>query len=155
MNEVCYQPAYTVDNIEISPSDRYYHRYGYDAENRLTEVYISRDSVYWERDAAYTYYRHGPLARTELGHNKIQGLDYAYTLQGWLKGVNSTGLRRSGNNDDMGKDGTPTATSAPGPGDNSLFADDAYGFALYYNSNDYAHIGSVVRPFTSSTVSPT
>ncbi len=149
VNAVSYQPSYRVDDVVIAPADRYYHRYRYDAENRLTEVWVSQDSVYWEKDAAYQYYRHGPLARTELGQNKIQGLDYAYTLQGWLKGVNSTGLRRNGGNDDMGKDATPTASSSPGPGDNSLFADDAYGFALYYNSNDYTHIGSSgVRPFT-------
>lgn len=25
-----------------------------------------------------------PLARTVLGQNLVQGIDYAYTLQGWL-----------------------------------------------------------------------
>jgi hypothetical protein len=28
------------------------------------------------------------LARTMLGKQQVQQLDYAYTLQGWFKGVN-------------------------------------------------------------------
>ena len=32
--------------------------------------------------ATYHYYLHGPLARVELGKNKVQGMGYAYTLQG-------------------------------------------------------------------------
>lgn len=66
---------------------------------RLTEVYTSADHVYWEKQAGYSYYRHGPLARTELGQLKVQGIDYAYTLQGWLKGVNSNAI---GGSFDMG-----------------------------------------------------
>jgi hypothetical protein len=65
------------------------HRYTYDADNRLTQVETSVDDWFFATDASYFYYPHGPLARIELGHYKIQGLDYAYTLQGWLKGVNS------------------------------------------------------------------
>lgn len=72
----------------VLPADAFYHRYEYDAENRITAVFTSRDSVYWERDAAYSYYKHGPLAQTVLGQQQVQGLTYAYTLQGWLKGVN-------------------------------------------------------------------
>ncbi|WP_153799838.1 DUF6443 domain-containing protein [Foetidibacter luteolus] len=68
--------------------DGFYHRYAYDAENRLTDVYTSRDSIYWERDAQYDYYRHGPLGRTILGQQAVQGVDYVYTLQGWLKAIN-------------------------------------------------------------------
>lgn len=50
------------------------------------------------------YYPHGPLARVEYGNadNKVQGIDYAYTLQGWIKGINSTTLDSLR---DMGKDG--------------------------------------------------
>ena len=70
--------------------DQFYHRYSYDAENKLTTVLTSRDQVYWEKDATYEYYRHGPLSRTIIGQNQVQGIDYAYTLQGWLKGVNTT-----------------------------------------------------------------
>ena len=98
VNEVAYQPGY---------ADAFYHKYSYDAENKLTEVYTSKEQVYWIRDAAYYYYRHGPLARTVLGDalKEVQGIDYAYTLQGWLKGVNATALQSGGtigNGEDCG-----------------------------------------------------
>ncbi len=73
VNEVAYQPG---------EPDAFYHRYSYDAENRVTNVETSRDSIYWENDAFYQYYKHGPLARAILGQQQVQGLDYAYTLQG-------------------------------------------------------------------------
>jgi hypothetical protein len=38
-------------------------------------------------------YKHGPLARSVIGQQQVQGLDYAYTLEGWLKGVSSTTLQ--------------------------------------------------------------
>lgn len=72
--------------------DAFYHRYRYDAENRLVQVLTSRDSIFWEQEAAYDYYKHGPLARTVLGQLQTQELRYSYTLQGWLKGINSGGL---------------------------------------------------------------
>lgn len=73
----------------MGAADSFFHRYHYDAENKLTDVETSRDKLVWERDAAYSYYKHGPLARTVLGQQQVQGMDYIYTLQGWLKGVNS------------------------------------------------------------------
>lgn len=125
VNEVAYQS----DQV-----DAFYHRYEYDAENRITEVFTSKDRVYWERDAAYNYYKHGPLARTLLGHDFVQGIDYAYTLQGWLKGVNSTSVGDGAF--DMGSDGTGTT--------NALVAKDVYGFSLNYFNGDYAPISSSV-----------
>jgi RHS repeat-associated protein len=83
VNKVAYQPGM---------ADQFFHKYNYDAENRLTEVYTSADDVLWERDAAYMYYRHGPLARMVLGQQQVQGVDYAYTVQGWVKGVNSSAV---------------------------------------------------------------
>jgi RHS repeat-associated protein len=124
VNHVAYQPGQV---------DQFYHRYQYDAENKLTDVYTTRDSVHWERDASYRYYRHGPLARTELGQQRVQGIDYAYTLQGWLKGVNSTLLCNG--ESDMGKDGFME-------GENRTVARDAYGFALHYFDEDYLAIGN-------------
>ena len=122
VNRVSYQHGY---------ADQFYHQYLYDAENRITEVRTSHDSIYWEKEAAYEYYRHGPLSRTELGQNRVQGIDYAYTIQGWLKGVNSTSVlypqASAGGGYDMGQDGS-------GPG---AAARDAYGFGLsYFNSYD-------------------
>jgi RHS repeat-associated protein len=94
VNAVNYQaPFYNSSNNSWTINkDAFYHKYSYDAENRLTEVYTSRDRIVWERDAAYQYYKHGPLSRTEYGQQRTQGIDYAYTLQGWLKGVNSTAI---------------------------------------------------------------
>ena len=94
VNIVSYQPDwYSAGQQElIRNEDKFFHKYKYDAQNRLTEVYTSRDKIVWERDAAYQYYKHGPLARTEYGQLRAQGLDYAYTIQGWLKGVNSTAI---------------------------------------------------------------
>jgi hypothetical protein len=124
-------------------SDQLYHRYSYDADNRLTEVETSHDSIYWENDANYEYYRHGPLSRMVLGQNQVQGLDYAYTIQGWLKGVNSTAVLPTF---DMGGDGSAT----------SAVARDAFGFSLnYYNSSnggDYTPIGTTSsNPFATIT----
>ena len=126
VNQVAYQP---------SQPDAFYHRYTYDAENRLTDVETSRDSMYWEKEAYYQYYKHGPLARTVVGNQQVQGIDYAYTLQGWLKGVNSTALTAAY---DMGGDGSST----------SKVAGDAFGFALhYYGTRDYKPIQTGVTPF--------
>jgi len=69
-------------------ADQYYQRYDYDADNRITMVETSADGFLWDKDAEYEYYDHGPLARTSIGEHKIQGLDYIYTIQGWLKAIN-------------------------------------------------------------------
>jgi RHS repeat-associated protein len=87
VNEVAYQPG---------NADAFYHKYEYDAENKLTQTYTSKEYVYWEKEADYKYYRHGPMARTVLGQLEVQGVDYAYTIQGWLKGVNTTALQNGG-----------------------------------------------------------
>lgn len=73
------------------------------------------------------YYPHGPLARVEIGDNKVQGMDYAYTLQGWIKGVNSNTLDKTR---DIGQDGLTASI-------NNSFAKDAYGYTLNYHTNDY------------------
>jgi hypothetical protein len=63
----------------------------------------------------------------------VQGVDYAYTLQGWLKGVNSMALDTS---IDMGRDGSGTIT-----------ARDAYGFQLNYFTGDYKAVNTLRNPF--------
>ncbi len=92
VNAVNYQPPFYNNNSWTVNKDAFYHKYRYDAENRLIEVKTSRDRIIWETDATYQYYKHGPLARTEYGQLRVQGIDYAYTLHGWLKGVNSTAI---------------------------------------------------------------
>jgi|GEM_PF-6335417 len=102
-------------------ADQYFHRYVYDADNRLTEAYSSRNGHLWERDARYFYYLHGPLARTEVGERGVQGSDHIYSLQGWTKGVNSGSLQA---HCDAGRDGTT--------GIHALMARDVYGYTLGY-----------------------
>jgi RHS repeat-associated protein len=127
VNMVMYQPM---------TRDAFYHRYSYDAENRLTLVETSRDSLVWEKDARYEYYRHGPLARVTLGDQQVQGLDYAYTLQGWLKGINSTGGSETY---DMGADGKAGSL-------NQFTARDAMGLTLNYFGNEYTAINGTPFP---------
>ncbi|MBZ0098201.1 MAG: hypothetical protein K8F30_03915, partial [Taibaiella sp.] len=74
------------------PGDNFLHRYAFDKSGRLKEAYTSTNGFLWNKDAKYFYYAHGPLARIETGQYKVQGTDYAYTLQGWLKGANATTL---------------------------------------------------------------
>jgi YD repeat-containing protein len=137
VNMVSYQPGKT---------DAFYHRYSYDAENRLTLVETSNNKVVWEKDARYNYYKHGPMARVNLGELQVQGVDYAYTLQGWLKGVNSTSVNAGIL--DMGGDGritTPTSS-------NINVGRDVYGFSLNYFNSDYKSIGGTsLNTFTAGT----
>ncbi|MES2812044.1 MAG: DUF6443 domain-containing protein, partial [Bacteroidota bacterium] len=117
VNKVTYQP---------NKPDQFIHKYSYDADNRIVDVKTSSDNVIWEKDAKYEYYQHGPLARVEIGDKKVQGLDYVYTLQGWLKTVNG---ERIGKNFDLGRDGDYDATGN--------VAQDAIAFALNYYRGDY------------------
>jgi RHS repeat-associated protein len=110
--------------------DQFIHRYEYDADNRITDVLSSTDGFLWDREASYFYYLHGPLARIELGEYRVQGLDYYYTLQGWIKGVNSpTGINAQAN--DPGKDGVGTSTVGR----------DVYAYNLGYYQGDYKPSG--------------
>lgn len=123
---------------QAGKKDAFYHRYSYDAQNRITNVETSQDSVYWENDAYYEYYKHGALARTVIGQQQVQGLDYAYTLQGWLKGVNSTAGTALF---DMGGDGNS----------GSQVAKDVFGFGLhYYGIRDYSPVNAVNIPFAAA-----
>ncbi|MGJ8664817.1 MAG: DUF6443 domain-containing protein [Patiriisocius sp.] len=128
--------------FQKNKTDQFIHRYNYDADNRITSVETSTDDVIWEKDASYQYYEHGPLARTEIGDKKVQGLDYVYTLQGWLKAVNGEYIMNP--NNDFGKDGLNS-------GSNALTAKDAFGYSLSYFQNDYTAVGGPTTSFNLST----
>jgi len=128
-------------SYQAGQADAFFHQYEYDDDNRITEVKTSRNGNVWESDAKYFYYKHGPLARVEYGHDKVQGMDYAYTLQGWIKGVNSNKLS---SNNDMGKDGDGPAMQIANTNQNKLFAQDAMGYTLGYFANDYAAIDNTL-----------
>ena len=114
-------------NYQRRQRDQFFHRYSYDPDNRLITALTSRDEVIWTQDANYKYYLHGPLARTELGELKVQGLDYVYTAQGWIKAVNGNNLIP---NYDAGKDDMTNGVLR-----------DAFAYSLHYFHNDYKSIG--------------
>lgn len=125
VNEIWYQPEQT---------DQFIHRNVYDAENRLMSVFSGTHEQSLSRDLKLHYYTHGPLARKEMGAEGmlVQGIDYAYTLHGMLKVVNSTALRPE---NDMGADSLSIARAA--------VPADVYGYSLYYHENDYKPIGNL------------
>lgn len=130
VNEVAYQNG---------KADQYLHRYSYNADNRLISVETGPGKYQLDEDARYRYYLHGPLARMELGRQKVQGLDYAYTIQGWLKAVNSGHLTPQR---DLGRD---AYQSGPGFTGNGQFPADAFGFNLSYFEGDYKPSGTLAQ----------
>lgn len=119
--------------------DQYFHRYTYDEENRITKVESSRNGIIWDADAEYQYFAHGPLKRIELGEDNVQGLDYIYSLQGWLKAINYPGLDKS---KDPGNDGYASSSHA-------TVAPDAFGMELNYYEGDY---NRNLSPYSSSDI---
>ncbi len=118
--------------------DGYRYRYLYDADNRLEYVYTTSWGSLWDEDLRREYYAHGPVAREELGELKVQGVDYVYTLQGWLKSVNVPGEGSYAH--EPGRDGDDTQ----GPQEHSYVGRDAMGFTLGYHDEDYEAIGAGV-----------
>lgn len=104
--------------------DQFFHEYEYDEENRLLEVKTSTNGVIWDHDARYQYYDHGPLRSLELGHNRIQKLDYTYTIEGWLKGINTPQLSHTSEEED------------------NNFSRDVFGITLGYFPGDFQRTGS-------------
>ncbi|MDO9000250.1 MAG: hypothetical protein Q7W45_10835, partial [Bacteroidota bacterium] len=125
--------------------DQLYHTYYYDTDNRLHDVYTSQNGLVYQKDAKYFYYQHGPMARTEIGEKQVQATDYAFTIQGWVKGVNSN-ILTSGT--DMGKDGDLTNTFVSSQtGIHGTFAKDAAGYNLNYFNGDYNPIKTAAANF--------
>jgi RHS repeat-associated protein len=126
--------------------DEFTHRYVYDDDNRLTDVFTSSDGIHWDRDAEYFYYLHGPLKRVQLGELLVQGMDYAYTIHGWLKAVNGNNLIVD---NEIGLDGSTASTSSPNK--NANVARDVFGFSLHYYNGDYESINGHTDPTGSYT----
>ncbi|MEP7197474.1 MAG: RHS repeat-associated core domain-containing protein, partial [Saprospiraceae bacterium] len=118
--------------------DQYYQVFDYDSDNRLRRAYTSIDSILWDEDARYFYYRHGPLARVELGSEKVQGIDYFYTLQGWIKGTNIIGATNVSY--EPGKDANNANFNI-----NRYVARDAASYNIGYNSSDYVPISNSIN----------
>ena len=120
--KVTYQPD--------SDLERFMHRYNYDEDNRITLVETSTDDIIWEKDARYEYYLHGPLKRVVTGEDLVQGTDYTYTLQGWLKGLNHPDGTL-----DPGEDGVDDPLLDP-------VARDAFSMMLHYHDKDFTKANS-------------
>lgn len=120
-NLVCYQ---------TEKADAFYHRYYYDSDNRITSAHTSIEGWLWQEESTYKYYRHGALARSEIGEYKVQGLDHYYTLDGWRKGLNDNV------NGDIGGDGSSNR--------NEWVNSDACAYALNYFHGDYKGINQDV-----------
>lgn len=122
---------------QAGEKDQFVYKYLYNADNLLTESYSGRDNLVWQRDAAYFYYLHGPLARLEYGQYAVQGIDYSYTIQGWLKAINGAELDLL---KDMGGDGIPAVGTSP-------VSKDVMSFTLGYFKNDYNPVKTDVAHF--------
>jgi len=109
-------------------SDRFSHIYTYDKIGRLKTASTRESNGMVKLQEKYIYYLHGPLKRKELAGN-LQGIDYVYTIQGWLKGINHPELNTA---KDPGKDG---ASGTPNAG----FAPDVFGMGLDYYNGDYSN----------------
>ncbi|MES2285442.1 MAG: RHS repeat-associated core domain-containing protein, partial [Bacteroidota bacterium] len=117
--------------------DRFFHRYTYDTDKRIKTAQTSKDGLTWDTDASYKYYAHGPLKRTVIGEDSVQGTDYVYTIQGWLKGMNHSSLDVDNDPAHDGKVSTAHAYTAK----------DIYGMVLGYYSGDFNRSSS---PFNTT-----
>lgn len=126
-------------------TDQLIHWYQYDADGRMTIAQTGTNpnelEILRETEARYYYYQHGPLARVELGTEKIQGIDYAYTINGMLKTINSGNCNTTF---DMGKDGTTES--------DRHFAPDIFGESLNFFSGDYSPVSEdAIQFYTTSS----
>ncbi|MEM9341100.1 MAG: RHS repeat-associated core domain-containing protein, partial [Bacteroidota bacterium] len=101
------------------PDEAFYHHFTYDRDLRLDKVYTSTtgslDDAY--EHVNHEYFIHGPLKKEKYA-NGLQEVDYAYTIQGWLKAIN-------GINTDPDFDG-----------DNGTYP-DVFGHVMDYHADDF------------------
>jgi RHS repeat-associated protein len=121
--------------------ERFDHIFIYDNNVRLAEVktftYTGNISVY-KSQARYLYYKHGPLKRVEIADN-LQGMDYVYTVNGWLKSINNPSLYGY---IDPGLDGQP--------GNHQNFKQDIFGMTLDYFAGDYMRNNTNILPINTT-----
>lgn len=128
---------------EENALDRFRHYYEYDQNKRLKRVYTSRGSAsnapYTKvPQAKYDYYLHGPIKRVELA-DRLQGIDFIYTINGWLKSNNAPEMQE---NWDPGKDGYASA------GISNTCYKDIFGYSLEYFHKDYERAGTYVQSYS-------
>lgn len=136
-------------DYQAGKADQISHKYYYDKDKRLKNVYTSRDNgLTWQEEVEYFYYLHGALARMEYGEKKVQGMDYAYTLQGFIKMANTPNTRTqlslyqqtvNSNSLDIGNDGVDYTNAAS---TNRFVGQDEFAFAVGYYKDDYTPINA-------------
>ncbi|NPA34380.1 MAG: hypothetical protein GXO48_05565, partial [Chlorobi bacterium] len=126
----------------VGKKDQFFHKFAYDAMGNLKYVWTSRDGKKWTLESALKYYPDGKLMRREIRPKDLmlQGLDYAYTLDGWLKAINSEVLKN-----DPSRDGIS--------GQYEYFARDVFSLLLRYYPNDYSPIKPTATPLEAGIVS--
>lgn len=122
--------------INEGEPDQFWYRYTYDEDNRITAAFTSRDGSVWDRDAHYDYYKHGPLSRIGIGQDQIQGIDYVYTLEGYLKTMNHPSLQTA---NDPGED---IGANPDAQGKITGYLPDEWGMELSYYDGDYTKTGT-------------
>lgn len=118
-------------------AEEYRQRYSFNLDNQIEQVSTSRNGVIWDRDARYLYYAYGPLRRVEVGEDSLQGIDYTYTIQGWLKGINHPALWYNRACDPGGDSTAMDRASIPA---------DAFGMLLQYYDGDFTRSGLFTMP---------
>jgi RHS repeat-associated protein len=111
--------------------DEFIHLYHYDNDNRLDLVETSDNGLAYNKEIQNYFYQDYMLARTEIGENLVQGEDFTYTIQGWIKGLNSASLDAK---KDPGNDGDLNTNI------HQNFAKDACAYVFKYFDNDYRPI---------------
>ncbi|MBN9485488.1 MAG: hypothetical protein J0H46_19230 [Bacteroidetes bacterium] len=152
-----------IDNIDLlntdgnpDPKDALTLRYLYTQDGRLSYVFRSHPTEWWRTHddwdvhgshsqviASYLYdlQNTGQVRRMELGDDE-QGVDYAYTIEGWLKAINhpdqaqDPGLDMPGINNGAPVEGADGSAS-------STFRKDLFSEMLNYYTGDFKHTGSV------------
>jgi RHS repeat-associated protein len=123
------------ENYQKGMNDEFSHGFHYDLDLRIKEVETSYNGILTSKHIEYSYHSNDQTKRIEYGENgrKVQGVDFAYTLNGWLKGVNSNTLDA---NRDIGNDGQSGSI-------NSNVCEDVFGYSINYYDGDYKTIGSI------------
>lgn len=138
-------------------TDAWYHKYVYNTDKKLKDVFTSKNGMLWEHDAAYKYFKHGPLKNVILGQDNLQKVDYAYTIQGWLKGMNHLSLANSQSYADLPDLFAMKLHYFTGdferPG-SSLFSTDAYGFGYGMSTPDYNLYNGNIPSIVTSIKNP-
>ena len=138
--EYMYGPAGEMQLIayQAGQEDAFYQYYTHNKNGMLNKVFTATEQPtfdvfgdvenpeVFQQHAVYNYYLHGPLKRIELA-DKLQGIDFIYTIGGALKGINS------GNPiNDPGQDGI-----LDNAGNRNGFKPDVFGMNLHYYDGDY------------------